>query len=299
MRVHALSADISSGTARSTAIDTQKLRKCQNGNVGIDREQVAAVIARISQQEIITRYGALKSAEIGLKAAGEIVTVADLRTEQRLSAELTTLLPGSVVVGEEGVAADPRRLQLLTGPRPVWVIDPLDGTARFVRRDPHFATMVALLDQRRVLASWIQAPALGLTADAVLGEGARYDGSPRRLPDATSGGRRVLVTDPDFQSDTDRAQIVRLIDAGYSVHACRSAGTAYLDLVTGRFDAAVFGWTKVWDHLPGLLVHAEAGGVAATLDGRAFRSDGRSEPPLLVAADAVALRRLRAALLPG
>lgn len=269
------------------------------GIVGIDREQVAAVIAQVSQQEIMTRFGALTSADIAHKAAGEIVTAADLRTEHRLSVELTALLPGSVVVGEEGVAADPRRLELLTGPRPVWVIDPLDGTARFARCDPHFATMVALLDQQGVLAAWIHAPALGLAADAVLGEGTRYGGITRRIADVTTGGGRVLVTDPEFQSDTDRAQIVQLVDAGYSAHPCRSVGTAYLDLVTGRFDAAVFGWTKVWDHLPGLLLHTEAGGVAATLDGRAFRSDGGSEPPLLVAADAAALRRLRAVLLPA
>jgi len=265
--------------------------------VDIDRAQVADIIARISQQEIMTRFGALRAADIGHKAAGEIVTVADLRTEQRLAAELTGLLPGSTVVGEEGVAADGRRLELLAGPRPVWVIDPLDGTARFARRDPHFATMVALVDQQRVIASWIHAPALGRAADAVLGEGARYAGQPRRLPGAAAGGRRVLVTDRDFQSDADRAQVARLVEAGYQVEPCRSAGTAYLDLLTGRFDAAVFGWTKVWDHAPGLLLHAEAGGISAAADGRPLRPAGGSEPPLVVAADAAALRRLREVLL--
>jgi fructose-1,6-bisphosphatase/inositol monophosphatase family enzyme len=267
--------------------------------VGIDRVRVAGIIARITEQEVMSRFGALRAAEIGHKAAGEIVTAADLRVEHRLTAELTALLPGSVVVGEEGVADDPGRLELLAGQRPVWVIDPLDGTARFARSDAHFATMVALVDRQQVIASWIDAPALGLAADAVLGEGIRYGGVFRRLPDPPAGGGRVLVTDPAFQSEADRVHVARLVEAGYRVQPCHSAGTAYLDLVAGRFDAAVFGWTKVWDHAPGLLLHAEAGGVSAALDGRPLRPAGGSEPPLVVAADVAALRRLRSVLLPG
>lgn len=263
----------------------------------IDRVEVAGLIGQISRDELLSRFGALSPDAVWHKAAGEIVTEADLETERRLTGALTGLLPGSVVVGEEGVAADPSRLELLAGARPVWVIDPLDGTARFARGERHFSTMVALVSRQRIIASWIYAPALDLAADAVLGQGVRLGGRPVRLPVQAGQGRRVLVTDPEFQTGEDRVQLARLAAAGYQVQPCQSVGTAYLDLLAGRFDAAVFGWTKVWDHAPGLLLHGEAGGVSAARDGQSLRLAGGSEPPLLVAANPEAMRQLRAVVL--
>ena len=57
----------------------------------------------------------LAAPDVTEKAPGEVVTVADRRSEELLSAGLTALLPGSVVVGEEGVAADAEVLQRLHG----------------------------------------------------------------------------------------------------------------------------------------------------------------------------------------
>src|SRR4051794_24544631 len=59
----------------------------------------------------------------------DLVTTADRLAEERLTERLTALLPGSVVVGEEAVAADPSVLARLRGDAPVWVIDPVDGTS--------------------------------------------------------------------------------------------------------------------------------------------------------------------------
>ena len=66
------------------------------------------------------------------------------------------MLPGSLVVGEEGVAADPGVLEALSGDAPVWIIDPIDGTANFADGKPIFAVMVALVRRGETVA-WCRA----------------------------------------------------------------------------------------------------------------------------------------------
>ncbi|MGH6959102.1 MAG: inositol monophosphatase family protein, partial [Dongiaceae bacterium] len=106
------------------------------------------------------------------KAPGDLVTVADEAVEARLAPLLTSLVPGSIVVGEEGAAADPNLLSRLFDDRPVWIIDPVDGTSNFAEGHAAFAVMVALVRGRDVLAAWIHDPVKVRTAVAAAGEGA-------------------------------------------------------------------------------------------------------------------------------
>ena len=78
-----------------------------------DIEAVAATIFEAAQTEILPRFRSLKAHEIKEKSAGDLVTVADLETEKTLNRALSELLPGSVLVGEEAVAENPKLLQAL------------------------------------------------------------------------------------------------------------------------------------------------------------------------------------------
>ena len=89
-----------------------------------DLEHVAAIMRRIAAAEAMPRWRNLGAGDIAEKAGpDDLVTVADRAVEAALSRELAAVLPGSRVVGEEGVAADPMVLQLLGSDDPVWVID--------------------------------------------------------------------------------------------------------------------------------------------------------------------------------
>ena len=70
-------------------------------------DKVAAIIAEIAQAEIMPRFGALSPDEIKTKSTpNDLVTEVDEKTEAALKAALCALYPGSVFIGEEGVAAD-------------------------------------------------------------------------------------------------------------------------------------------------------------------------------------------------
>lgn len=258
---------------------------------------MAGIIADTCTELLLPRFGSLAASEVWTKATGEVVTALDVAVERRLTELLPATLPGSVVVGEEALAADPGLLDLLVSGEPVWLVDPLDGTARFVAGDAGYSSMVALVRGGVIEASWICAPALGLQAHAVRGAGAYLGNRRCRLPAGAATGHRIVVTDEAFQSAEDRVQVARLAAAGYRPQPCVSAGLAYLDLIAGRADGAVFGWTKVWDHAPGVLLHAEAGGTSSSREGSPMSADGSARPPLVLAADAEAAQRLRQCVL--
>jgi len=256
---------------------------------------VAAVVADVARQEVLSRFRRLRATDVWEKSAGDLVTAADVAAERRLAEELCGLVAGSVFVGEEGVAADRGRLELLRGDRPVWIADPLDGTANFVRGNERFCVMVALALRGSVLGAWLCAPALGLSAMARAGGGAVADGRELRVPGSDPDPPRVVVTDPAYRTAEDDAVIARLAGAGLSLVPCSGVGVVYLELARGRHDAAVFGWTNVWDHAAGVLLHQEAGGYATTADGPGFPAAAGQKPPLVLArtaATAAGLRRI-------
>ena len=89
-----------------------------------------------------------------------------------MAAGLAALVPQSLVVGEEAAEDQPEVLAYLSRNDPVWVIDPVDGTANFAAGNPDFAVMVGLVVAGETQAGWIHNPISNTTAVAVIGEGA-------------------------------------------------------------------------------------------------------------------------------
>lgn len=266
--------------------------------------RVGDLIRRIAADEILPRWRQLAADDVSHKAAPhDLVTVADRQAEARLTEALPALLPGSVVVGEEAVAADPAILGRLHGPDPVWIVDPVDGTANFVAGRDEFATMVALARRGELLAGWTYLPRLGpggadgrgggLMATARLGGGAELDGEP--LATARGGADdvlRVSTSQPAFLSEPERSQVENLQAGGITTRARRCAGLAYVDVARGESDAVGFTWEAPWDHAAGLLLVREAGGADVTAGGEPFRVTGGNVLPFSSARDEPTAQRV-------
>ena len=118
-----------------------------------DTEQVAQIIREVAAAEVMPRFRKLADHEISQKRnPGDLVTIADIESERRLTKELTRLAPGTVVVGEEGADADPSLLLALEGDRPTWLVDPVDGTANFAKGKDCFAVIVGYCQGGKTLA---------------------------------------------------------------------------------------------------------------------------------------------------
>ncbi|MFF7337700.1 inositol monophosphatase family protein [Streptomyces sp. NPDC008163] len=266
-----------------------------------DLTDIEAAVRAAAAAEIMPRYRQLAAHEVVEKnGPHDLVTVADRRAEEHLTASLGRLLPGSVVVGEEAVHADPKVYEALGGDAPVWIVDPVDGTRQFVRGEPGFCTLVALAHRGELLASWTYAPALDEMAVAVRGRGARVDGTPIHAgspaPDAVL---RVAMSHPDYTTDEQKAALLGLRAEGFAARPCGSAGLEYLAVARGEGDAVAFNWEYAWDHAAGLLLVSEAGGTQSTLSGEPFRIAGGNALPFTAARDRATADRVLAALRTG
>ena len=152
------------------------MRDWPRGAGTVDAAAVSRLIVQVAAEEIMPRYAKLAAGDVREKGPGDLVTIADEAAEHRLTPALIQLLPGSVVVGEEAAAADPSVIDRLDGGDPVWVIDPVDGTANFAAAKGDFGVMVSLIQGGRTLAAWIYDPRHEHMATAELGGGAWLDG---------------------------------------------------------------------------------------------------------------------------
>lgn len=238
--------------------------------------------------KILPRFQNLTAGDISEKKPGQLVTIADTEAERVLTVELAGLLPGSVVVGEEGVAAEPGRLAAVAGEAPVWLVDPIDGTQNFVDRKPVFATMVALLIERRAVASWIYEPVADRMASAEAGSGAFSDGE--RLHTAAP------VPINQMRGRLSGRTAEKLKGKVGSIFNERCAAYEYLAVARGAAQFALFRRLNPWDHAPGELLVREAGGFSRRLDGTPYLAS-EIDASLLLAPDADSWQALRALIL--
>ncbi|MEV0429435.1 inositol monophosphatase family protein [Micromonospora sp. NPDC049836] len=261
-------------------------------------DDVDALLRQAAAEIVVPLFRRLDDADISEKAPGEVVTVADREAEELISAGLRRLRPGSVVVGEEAVAADPDLLRHLHGDGDVWLVDPVDGTSNFAAGRRPFALMIALLTDGVPVASWVYDPLDGTMAIARAGAGTRLDGTAVRTTGAQPevGALRGTAMTRFLPPDARRSVSAGGTRIGELLPGQHCAGREYLDILTGKQQFVLFWRTLPWDHVPGATLVREAGGVARRFDGTDYHpaDEGRG---LLVAASEEIWNEVRAALL--
>ncbi len=238
-------------------------------------DAVATLMRRVAETVVMPRFRNLDPDQVEEKAPGDLVTVADREAEAALAEGLLPLIPGSRVVGEEGVAADPSLLDGLESGT-AWIVDPIDGTGNFAAGRSPFGLMVALCDAGEVTAGWLLDPVTGRLCHARRGEGAWIDGE--RVSARESGAACPIAgLATSFLTADECAQLEARAEGHVTlVPIPRCAAEQYPRLVLGHNDLSVFERTLPWDHAPGALFLNEAGGRVARRDGSAYQVwDGR------------------------
>lgn len=237
-----------------------------------DIDRVSALIREVAAEEMMPHFATLDPEEIGEKAPGDFVTSVDLASERRFTEALPDLLPGSLVLGEEAVSEDRTRLAVLGGNDPVWVVDPLDGTSNFAAGLPIFAVIIALVRQGKTVSGWIHDPSTGRMAVASHGDGAWMDGrrlkvrKPAELRQMNGSiyGRKYRTSDAYRKIwGPGRGRLGHVFNA-------RCVGQEYLARLQGRMHFGLYTRLNPWDHAAGCLMHEEAGGYLARLNGEPY-----------------------------
>ena len=194
------------------------------------------------------------------------VTEADRRAEAVILPGLASLMPGIPAVAEEEAAAG--RLPHI-GNGPFWLIDPVDGTKEFIKRNGEFTVNIGLISGGIPVAGVVFSPALGLMWSAIgPGTATKVDAQGQRAPIAcrippASGA--VVLTSRSHRSPEELEQWMAALTepvrdfSGSSLKFCRVA--------EGSADFYPrFGPTSEWDIAAGHAVLNAAGGEIVTFD---------------------------------
>ena len=245
------------------------------------------LIRSVAAKVISPRFRALAEGDVMEKRPGDLVTVADHESEELITGALLSAHPDAVVLGEEAFAADPALLDRFRSADHAFTVDPVDGTKNFVHGNPDHAVMVSEIRGGTVVRGWIWQPAHEDAWVAERGAGVFRNGE--RV-------HRQPVIDRAPQGATSqwsrRGESLGGLPALVGTWAC--CGVDYPRLLDGSIDYLLYAHSSFWDHLPGTLMLAEAGGAFGRLDGGGY--DVHSRPgPLVAASDPGTLRAVRTA----
>jgi myo-inositol-1(or 4)-monophosphatase len=188
------------------------------------------------------------------KAPQDFVSEVDELVERLIRQRIEIAFPGEPIVGEEyGGGFD------ATDADGGWILDPIDGTANFLRGVPLWGVSLGHVRAEQAGVGVVAMPALGLLVGAQRGAGLFVDGRPARR-EAAFGEVRVASLG-DATDDLDEVcRYQRLLrGAGWVVEAWRSTSVAMSFAALGRLDGHVQPRVKPWDMAAGLALCAEAG----------------------------------------
>ncbi len=203
----------------------------------------------------------------------DISTEADRQGQEIILSHLKKLFPGDALCAEEqtpALAGAPS-----VGPR-LWVVDPIDGTRGFARKNGEFSVMIAFVENGQIAVGVVLEPAKGRCTYAVQGGGCRRQddgGGPSacRVSSTKDLASAVMVQshsrNPNVPSRM--AQAVRPA----RVVETYSAGIKLALVARGEVDLYVNDYTQFhdWDIAAGHLLVTEAGGVVTGLHGEELR----------------------------
>jgi fructose-1,6-bisphosphatase/inositol monophosphatase family enzyme len=265
--------------------------------------EVALLLRAAARTEILPRFRRLAQGAVRAKTGPlDLVTDADEAAERVIEAGLARLFPGCTVVGEEAASADPTVMDRLAAADLAFVVDPVDGTANFAAGLPMFGCMAAAVSRGEVVAGWIHDPLGDDTAIAIRGEGAWIaDGQGRHMADLRVAApaplaRMVGAISWTYLPEPLRGRVASRLPLLAGVVGFRCAAHEYRLTAGGHAHAQLYNRLLPWDHLPGWLIHREAGGYSARFDGSEYRPTHRTGG-LICAPDRACWDALRQALL--
>jgi 3'(2'), 5'-bisphosphate nucleotidase len=201
------------------------------------------------------------------------LTLADLESQRVIIEGLSQVTPGIPILSEESAQApwDQRKTW-----RELWVVDPLDGTREFVKRNGEFTVNIALVRDHEPVLGLVAAPALGLLYWGASGAGAfsqHRDAAELPIQVSPPASPLRVVGSRSHASPATAAYLARL-----GPHAMTGIGSSlkFCLVAEGKADLYPrFGPTSEWDTAAGQALLEAAGGQVTRLDGHRLRYNCR------------------------
>lgn len=227
-----------------------------------DLSEVLIIVKNVTLEagKLITEIYS-KDFSVDYKADQSPITEADQKSNAFIVHTLKSKYPECAILAEES-RDNPERLKNQW----CFIIDPLDGTKEFVKKNGEFTVNVALAFCGKPVLGVIGIPVTGELYYAVKGLGAFYEknGQARKITVSEKTEDIRMVVSRSHQSDKLQALIEK-----NGIKNTASVGSAIKGCLIARGDAEVyyrFGYTMEWDTAAMQCIVEEAGGVFRQMD---------------------------------
>jgi myo-inositol-1(or 4)-monophosphatase len=237
---------------------------------GMNTDPVLSVAVRAARRAgsvLVDAARDLKRLPAHAKGHGDIGTQADNESADAIVATLRAAFPEHAILGEESGEIHGAR----EGGGFKWIVDPIDGTANFIRGYPYYAVSIALAHGNEITHAAVFDPVHDEMFTAIRGKGALLNGTPIRVTSCmTLEDSLVGTVIPDRESPKLRDYLPTLHALLPRCAGIRRAGSCALDMAyvaAGRLDGFWVMSVKPWDVAAGALLVKEAGGRVADFGG--------------------------------
>ena len=231
-------------------------------------------IAEAAGTAILEIYG--REVAVELKEDRSPLTAADRAAHELIAARLRGLDESVPLLSEEAVPPDPA---VRRGWRRFWLVDPLDGTKEFLKRNGEFTVNIALIDDQRAVLGVVLAPALGRLYYGALGAGAwRRDGAGTAKPIRvrSPAAQRPRVVGSRSHPSGELADYL----AALGPHEITPMGSSLKICLIAEGEADVyprFGPTSEWDTAAAQAILESAGGRMMDRVGQPLRYNTKDD----------------------
>jgi myo-inositol-1(or 4)-monophosphatase len=228
---------------------------------------IALRAARKAGDIVIRATKRIDLVNIDEKGRNDFVTDIDYAAESEIIYHLQKAFPRHSIISEESgvIEGDDKDYQ--------WIIDPLDGTTKFIQDIPHFAISIACKFKGKLEHAVILDPMKQEEFTASRGRGSFLNGGRIRISKQSSLSGSIIATGIPFNNPSikNMSQYLNCLhELAETSSGIRRMGAASLDLAylaAGRFDAFWEMNLKPWDIAAGVLLIREAGGLVSDFSG--------------------------------
>mgnify|MGYP005845893499 CR=1 FL=1 len=201
------------------------------------------------------------------------LTRADMASHETLVDALGQLTPDIPVLSEESVEVDFETRRHWSR---LWVVDPLDGTREFVKRNGEFTINVALVEDRRPVLGVIMLPVTGEAYSGIVGRGANHwrDGRSGKIATRRPPADPPVVLGSRSHANPRTEAYFEML--GRHEKISRGSALKFCAVACGEADLYPrLGPTSEWDTAAGEAIVTAAGGKVWMPDGRELRYNAR------------------------
>ena len=229
-------------------------------------KNVALAAVKKSGQLLKKEYVKFNRPDVMLKSHREILTKADLLSQELIIGEISGHFPGHDIISEE-------RANRKINSEYVWYLDPIDGTTNFSMHNPLWSVSIALARRHELALGIIYAPMLAEIYLAQAGRGAFLNGKKIQVSSVSQG--KVINTFCHGGKDASIKKVLAYVRRQkLQTLDCRQLGSAAIELAYvagGRVESFLSPGMRDWDVAAGVLLVREAGGKGTDFRGKDWR----------------------------